>query len=144
MCAGGAGRLAEVLGAEPGRGKKGRIERRQPGGENMQPKYRRPAPGHVVSRALQLLNISQVAALNRIGRVTSAHVSQWVTGKRHIPKWAAKILADDMRAKAAELTAGAAELEAAATDGWRGRNNGAHALMAWRLHRLAQKEKAGD
>lgn len=112
--------------------------------EKTQPKYATEARGNIVRGALQLLNLTQVAAIRRLNnRPSDAFVSLWCSGKRAIPQWAAAVLASDMRSQAVRLTKHAEDLERIATVGRSGNGRG-HALMAWRLHRLAQKEKAGD
>jgi hypothetical protein len=108
----------------------------------MQPKYATRIPETVVKRAFRLLGLSQKAARNRLSnRPSWAAISLWNAGKRRIPKWAASAIAHDMRSKAAELNAGATELEASATDG---RRRGSTALAAWRASRARAKEKASE
>ena len=105
--------------------------------ENVQPKYRKPTPGHVVKKAFIQLNLTQKAARQLLPNASAAAVCRWLNCERRIPQWAASILASAMRSKASQLVADARELESVATDGYRGHAAGKHALGAWRARRAA-------
>ncbi len=108
---------------------------------NAQPKY----PGRPLGERITNPFERDLRAL--LGRPTPATVQallgnrasydtirQWRCGKQRAARWATEILATELKRRAAELLAYAAPPPSPLGN--------VHALMAYRAHRAAQKEKA--
>lgn len=109
-------------------------------GENTQPKYQDHAPGAIVTAAMTLLKLSSTGMQQLLGNRTSdSLIRLWRTNRRRPPQWATEIIANEIERDTAARAELAQQVRSIAGPG-----RGSTALTAWRLHRLAQKEKAGD
>lgn len=115
--------------------------------ENTQPKYRDRAPKDSVAppfeQAMRYLKLSNRSARHFLqNRLSLGMIKHMRAGRRNIPAWAGELLKDALLAQVEHYETIRRELLACAAQP-RKRGN-PQALRAYRLHRLAQKEKAAD
>ncbi len=109
----------------------------------MQPNYHGLAPGAVVTAAMETLGLTSRGVQQLLGNRTSdSLIRLWRTNRRRPPQWAVDLLATEIERDTARRTELARMLRLVAGPG---RHNASIApLIAYRAHRAAQKERAGD
>ncbi len=110
----------------------------------MQPEYLYPPRQEDVAtafdRAMHVLRLSNNGARQLLGnRLSLGMIKHMRAGRRNIPTWAIEIFCRELGREAAYRQAVLDSLPLAAGPGRRGAS-----LMAYRAHRAAQKEKAGN